>query len=192
MWWWPISNIANEQEIHNQEYLKIIDIVSKSIDLLKNEKMGALIVFERDTKLGEIIDTGTLLKSIPSIPLICNIFYDKSPLHDGALIIKNRLLYAGGCILPLTKRQNINRELGTRHRAAIGITESSDAISVVLSEETKKISIVSNGVLTTYNDINAFKTNLKKLILENVETDKYPKIFGAFNFKKSKNKSDCQ
>lgn len=183
--WWPINNITNEEEYYNIEYTKIVNIVSNAIISLSNEKMGALIVFERDTKLGEIIDTGTILKSVPSVPLICNVFYDKSPLHDGALIIKNGLLYAGGCILPLTRNQNISHELGTRHRAAIGITENSDAISVVLSEETGKVSIAINGVLRTYSDINIFKMSLEKFILKNTENEKYPKVFRN-NFKKAK------
>lgn len=187
--WWPINNITNEEENYNKTYSQIIDIISDSIFSLRNEQMGALVVFERDTKLGEIIDTGTVLKSVPSIPLICNIFYDKSPLHDGALIIKNGLIYAAGCILPLTTRyQNVNRDLGTRHRAAIGITENSDAISIVLSEESGNISIATNGSLRVFLDMKAFKTNLKKLILINPEIERKSKVLSALNnLKKQKN-----
>lgn len=183
--WVPINSVTDEQELYNNKYEKIINIVSDSVISLSDERMGALIVFERETKLGEIIDTGTILKSVPSVPLVCNIFYNKSPLHDGALVIKEGLLYAGGCILPLTKNRSINKDLGTRHRAAIGITENSDAVSIVVSEETGKISIVTNGVLKTYQDINMFRNSLKKLILKNINTEKHQKIlFNLNNFRK--------
>lgn len=185
--WWPMTNMTNEEEYYNIQYAKIINIISDAIVSLSSEKMGALIVFEKDTKLGEIIDTGTIIKSVPSVPLVCNIFFDKSPLHDGALIIKNGLLYASGCILPLTKNQNIDRDLGTRHRAAIGITENSDAVSIVLSEETGKVSIATNGALEIYSNMNIFKINLERLILRNVDNEKYPKVFNTLtNFRKTK------
>ena len=134
--------------------------------------MGALIVFERKTKLGEVIDTGTIIKSAPSVPMICNIFYTKAPLHDGALIIRNGLLYAGGCILPLTKNNRLKKDLGTRHRAAIGISENSDAVVVVVSEETGRISIVINGILKSYSDMETFKIELEEALIDRAENIK--------------------
>ena len=101
---------------------------------LSDTRTGALIVFENETLLGNVIDSGTLLNAKPSKALIKNVFYPKTPLHDGAMVIRNGKILAAGCILPLTKKQ-LNTRFGTRHRAAVGLTEESDAIVVVVSEE---------------------------------------------------------
>lgn len=115
---------------------------------LSDTRTGALIVFENETLLGNVIDSGTLLNAKPSKALIKNVFYPKTPLHDGAMVIRNDKILAAGCILPLTKKQ-LNTRFGTRHRAAVGLTEESDAIVVVVSEETGSISVARNGVLTS-------------------------------------------
>ena len=115
---------------------------------LSDTRTGALIVFENETLLGNVIDSGTLLNAKPSKALIKNVFYPKTPLHDGAMVIRNGKILAAGCILPLTKKQ-LNTRFGTRHRAAVGLTEESDAIVVVVSEETGSISVARNGVLTS-------------------------------------------
>ncbi len=130
---------------------KIYKALSDTADtcaVFSKSKTGALIVFERETPLGEIADTGTLLNSDVSPALLGNIFFNKAPLHDGAIIIREGKILAAGCILPLSDNLNISQELGTRHRAAIGITESSDAVVVVVSEETGSISVALNGILT--------------------------------------------
>lgn len=115
---------------------------------LSDTRTGALIVFENETLLGNVIDSGTLLNAKPSKALIKNVFYPKTPLHDGAMVIRNGKILAAGCILPLTKKQ-LNTRFGTRHRAAVGLTEESDAIVIVVSEETGSISVARNGVLTS-------------------------------------------
>lgn len=115
---------------------------------LSDTRTGALIVFENDTLLGNVIDSGTMLNARPSKALIKNVFYPKTPLHDGAMVIRNGKILAAGCILPLTKKQ-LNTRFGTRHRAAVGLTEESDAIVIVVSEETGSISVARNGVLTS-------------------------------------------
>ena len=145
----------------------LIKVISNAVSELSNDKTGALIVLERKTKLGDIIDTGTIIKSQPSVALICNIFFNKAPLHDGALIVRQGTLYAGGCILPLTKHNDLSKNLGTRHRAAVGISENSDAAAIVVSEETGNISIALNGVLKTYKDINLFEKDLNHLLINN-------------------------
>lgn len=127
-----------------------IEATIKACSNMSDSKTGALIVFENDTLLGNIIDSGTLINAKPSRALIENIFYPKTPLHDGALVIRNGRVYAAGCILPLTKK-DLNSKYGTRHRAAVGLSEESDAIVVVVSEETGAISYAKNGVL--YHDI---------------------------------------
>lgn len=126
---------------------KAINAVVDGVGILQQLKMGALIVFERKTKLGDIIETGTQINCEPSGQIVGNIFFNKAPLHDGAMIIRDGMIHAAGCILPLTKNTSVSAELGTRHRAALGVSEESDAVVLVVSEETGQISVAVNGVL---------------------------------------------
>lgn len=126
---------------------KAINAVVDGVGILQQLKMGALIVFERKTKLGDIIETGTQINCEPSGQIVGNIFFNKAPLHDGAMIIRDGMIHAAGCILPLTKNTSVSAELGTRHRAALGVSEESDAVVVVVSEKTGQISVAVNGVL---------------------------------------------
>ncbi len=128
-----------------EQWHKAIDA---AVDTLQRQKMGALIVMERSTRLGEIVRSGTVIEAEPSGELISNIFFNKAPLHDGAMIIRDGKVYAAGCILPLTDDQQISRELGTRHRAGVGMSENSDAVVVIVSEETGTVSIAEGGELT--------------------------------------------
>lgn len=124
-----------------------IEQVCAAASDMSKSKTGALIVFEKSTKIGEYAATGTVINSNVNSFLIKNIFYNKAPLHDGALIIRNNRIYAAGCVLPLTSQSDLNRDLGTRHRAAVGVSENSDSVVVVVSEETGRISVAVNGVL---------------------------------------------
>lgn len=124
----------------------INEICDAVFDMAKS-KTGAILVFERSTKLGDLILTGTVINANVSSFLIKNIFFNKAPLHDGAMIIRDNRLYAAGCLLPLSTNSDIIRDLGTRHRAAIGMSETSDAVIVVVSEETGIVSIAHDGVL---------------------------------------------
>ena len=121
-------------------------IVDAMIDMSRT-KTGALLVIEGSTRLGDIIKSGTVIDAAISTELIMNVFYPKSPLHDGALILRGERMVAAGCVLPLTQNVSLSRELGTRHRAAIGMSEAADCLVVVVSEETGKISTAHNGVL---------------------------------------------
>ena len=133
---------------YNAAVSKTVNSVCKAAVDMSDKKIGALIIFERDLPLGEIIDTGTVVDAKVSSQIIGNVFYPKAPLHDGAAIIRNNRLYAAGCILPLTDRnKEVAKELGTRHRAAIGMSEQSDALVLVVSEETGAISIAQGGTL---------------------------------------------
>lgn len=123
-----------------------IESVCKACSDMSDQKIGALICFENNTLLGDVIATGTEMHAKVSKELVENIFFPKSPLHDGAMVIRDGKIYAAGCILPLTKK-TVSTALGTRHRAGIGLTEQSDAIVVIVSEETGFISVVQNGVL---------------------------------------------
>ena len=145
--------------------MECINNVSAACDDFSNDKTGALIVFERSTKLGDVIRTGTIINSDPAVFLIKNIFYNKAPLHDGALIIRDFKLCSAGCFLPLSQNENIVKDLGTRHRAAIGMSEISDSIVVVVSEETGTISIAHNGVLTRDYDSKSLRDELVKILI---------------------------
>lgn len=123
-----------------------IEATCKASSDMSDQHVGALIVFENETMLGDIIASGTELHAKASRQLIENVFFPKSPLHDGALVIRDGRLYAAGCILPLTKK-SVSSALGTRHRAGIGLTEQSDAVVVIVSEETGAISVAMGGVL---------------------------------------------
>ncbi|MBS5164664.1 MAG: diadenylate cyclase CdaA [Butyricicoccus pullicaecorum] len=110
-------------------------------------RTGALMVFERQERISEIINTGTRIDAEPSAELIKNIFFHNSPLHDGALVVREGRLFSAGCVLPLSGNQTLSRDLGTRHRAAVGMSEVSDAVLVVVSEETGAISVAIGGML---------------------------------------------
>ncbi len=127
-----------------------IDAICDSCVELSATYTGALIVVERQTKLGEQIDNGTILNAQPSKELFGNIFYPKTPLHDGAVIMRDGMIMAAACFLPKPQKEElVNKKLGSRHRAAIGMSENSDAIVIVVSEETGAISVAENGILTS-------------------------------------------
>ena len=124
-----------------------VDAIVDAAKRLSFSKTGALIVIERTTKIGEFISTGTVVNGELSSELLRALFFDKAPLHDGAVVIRGGRIYAAGCYLPLSERTDISKGLGTRHRAAIGLSEQSDAIVVVVSEETGTISVACKGEL---------------------------------------------
>ena len=146
----------------------IYKVVIAAEEMAKS-KTGALIVFERDIKIQDIIETGIKLDAEISPQMLVNIFVPKTPLHDGAVVISNNKITAAACILPLADDKDIARELGTRHRAAIGISKESDAIAVVVSEETGKISIAKDGTLIA--DVK--EDALKRILIKNLVTAKF-------------------
>lgn len=157
---------GRDREEENSQTRRAINAVADACMNLQRLRMGALIVFERETKLGEIIDTGTIVEAKPSAPIIGNIFFNKAPLHDGAMIIRDGVVYAAGCILPLTSNDSVSVDLGTRHRAALGMSENSDAVVVVVSEETGQVSIALNGILTRNYTRETLVNELESLLLE--------------------------
>ena len=160
----------------DDEVKACIDAVCKSVVTMSDKKIGALIVFERKTMLGDIANTGTIVNAEASYEMIGNIFFPKSPLHDGALLIRDTKLFAAGCILPLTANSDLNSQLGTRHRAALGMSENSDAVVVVVSEETGTISIAINGsIKRDYNSV-TLKEELLNQLLDS-ESNKPKSIF---------------
>lgn len=162
---------VKEKESEKTETRAAIAGVVEAVAILQQLRMGALIVFECHTKLGEIVETGTVVEGDPSAQLIANIFYNKAPLHDGAMIIRGGRIYAAGCILPLTSSDSVSAELGTRHRAALGMSENSDAVVVVVSEETGQISIAAGGRLTrNYNRLSLAEMLEKTLLGDSSDT----------------------
>lgn len=153
----------------------IHEIVTAAVDLSKT-KTGALIVLERETKLGDVMKTGTTLNAEVSAPLLENIFVVNTPLHDGAVIIRGNKILMANCLLPLTSNGNLSLELGTRHRAAIGISEASDAVVVVVSEETGKISVAVNGTLTRNMSEDTLTKALTKMLGAMAQPDTFDKI----------------
>ena len=152
----------------------------KAIDEFSAHKTGALIVIERETALKDIGETGTLLDAEISAELLGNLFYVGSPLHDGAVIIKNGRIYAAGCVLPLTQNKELSKELGTRHRAGIGITENSDAVAFIVSEESGIISMAIDGKLSRFLDLKTVeKTILNLLLTATTEEKKRPHTLQA-------------
>ena len=145
-------HILGANDAESREYIegwqKAIRAVCGGAEQLQREKMGALIVFERNTRLGEIAQTGTQIDAEPTAELVANIFFNKAPLHDGAMILRDGKVAAAACILPLTEDTTISRSLGTRHRAGVGMSENSDALVVIVSEETGTLSLAKGGELT--------------------------------------------
>ena len=145
-------------------------ICQAALDLSRN-KTGGLIVIERKNKLDDLIHTGVDIDAVVSPYLIRNIFYEGAPLLDGALIIRNGRIFAAGCILPITHRLDVNPDLGTRHRAAIGMSENTDAVIIVISEETGIISIACNGEFTRDYNHRTLKNELLRLLDEGKSDD---------------------
>ncbi|MCC8068234.1 MAG: diadenylate cyclase CdaA, partial [Ruminococcus sp.] len=175
----PLFSFMSEQittPIEKWQYA--IDMICLSCEELSASTTGALFVLERNTKLDVQIKTGTIMNAIPSKELFGNIFYPKTPLHDGAVIMRDGVIHAAACFLPKPEREEfIDKKLGSRHRAAIGMSENSDAIIVVVSEETGTISVAENGVIKRDFDKNTLKEYLvNKMIPEPDSTPSTPKF----------------
>ncbi|WNX85373.1 diadenylate cyclase CdaA [Agathobaculum sp. NTUH-O15-33] len=151
---------------------KAIDATVAACGDMSKTKTGVLIVFERTERLGEIVATGTLVDAAPSPELLKNVFFKNSPLHDGAMIVRDGRVYAAGCVLPLSGSQNLSRDLGTRHRAAVGMSESADCVLVVVSEETGAISVAIGGMLKRHLSTETLQKVLESELLEEEKPDK--------------------
>jgi diadenylate cyclase len=144
-------------EIQDEDINKAVEEIVEAAASLSRQKIGALIVIERETGLNEVVETGTLINGKVSSGLLINIFIPNTPLHDGAVVIKGDTVKAAGCFLPLTDNMSLSKELGTRHRAALGISEKSDCLAIVVSEETGAISIAEKGILARYLDVKTLR-----------------------------------
>lgn len=158
------NNFFNKSilDIQDEDAKKVSSEIVTAMSSLSRQKIGALLVLERKTGLNEIVETGTKLDALISSELLINIFIPNTPLHDGAVIIKGDKIKAAACFLPLTDSKLVSKELGTRHRAALGISEKSDSLTIIVSEETGAISITENGEITRYID----EDTLREILLE--------------------------
>lgn len=155
-----------DEDIDKDKMLSTIHSVAQCSKQLAEKKIGALIVIERNTKIMDIVRTGIMLDSQVSAELLINIFYPKAPLHDGAVIISGNRVKAAGCFLPLSQNDSLDTELGTRHRAGLGISETSDCAVVIVSEETGKISLACDGSLTRNMSWQVLEEALKNLLIK--------------------------
>lgn len=155
--------------IDKEEATKMVGEIVTAVENMSSKKTGALIVIEKETALNDIVESGTIVDGAISVELIENIFYLGSPLHDGATILRGTRLYASGCVLPLTQNKSLSKDMGTRHRAGLGMSENSDAFVIIVSEETGIISIAQNGRLTRFLDGKTLEKELYHLYLEDNE-----------------------
>ena len=150
------------RDVGKEELYATVHKLVDAVDDFSSTRTGALIVIERETMLNDIVETGVIVDAEISVRLLGNLFYEGSPLHDGAVIIRGIRIHAASCVLPLTKRTSIGKNLGTRHRAGVGLSEVSDAFIIIVSEETGAISVARNGTLRRFLDL---KT-LEKMLLD--------------------------
>lgn len=158
---------ARPMALLNQEALEVLlNEVVKAIKILSKNNTGALIIIEKETGINDFIETGIKIDGIVSAEFLVNIFIPKSPLHDGAVVIRGDRVIAASCFLPLSENPNLSKELGTRHRAALGLTEQSDSIALIVSEETGVISVAEEGRLTRYLD----EITLREILAKRLQT----------------------
>lgn len=168
---------AENNAAYIDQWNKAIVATVDALEILQKQKMGALVVMERSTRLGEIVRSGTIMEAEPSAALISAVFYNKAPLHDGAMIMRDGKVYAAACILPLSDNLQISRELGTRHRAGVGMSENSDAVVIILSEETGAISVAEAGELKrNFTRETLIKTLEERILWSGEESEPLKKI----------------
>lgn len=165
-------NIVSGQfrSLDKENAIEVVKEIVAAVDDFSATRTGALIVFERETLLNDIIETGTIVDARISVRLLGNLFYEGSPLHDGAVIIRGDRIHAASCVLPLTEKKNIGRNLGTRHRAGLGVSEVSDALVIVVSEETGVISVAENGNFRRFMDLKSVEKILLGVYMPQEET----------------------
>lgn len=153
------------KNIDKEHAIGIVDEIVAAIDDFSSTRTGALIAIERETMLNDISETGAIVDAKISVRLLGNLFYEGSPLHDGAVIIRGDRIHAASCVLPLTQNKNLGRNLGTRHRAGAGLSEVCDALIIIVSEETGVISVAENGTLKRFMDLKSIEKMLLSLYM---------------------------
>lgn len=160
----PLKSLKNIGESRDEKATaRFIRELCDAVSDMSNDHTGAIIVLERQTKLGDIVKSGIVINADLSSFLLKNIFFNKAPLHDGAVVVRGERVYAAGCFLPLSSNSEIIKDLGTRHRAGIGMSENSDAVVIIVSEETGVISVATGGNLKRNYNYNTLKSELEKI-----------------------------
>jgi diadenylate cyclase len=159
------------RDIGKEELYATVHKIVDAVDDFSSTRTGALIAIERETTLNDIIETGVIVDAEISVRLLGNLFYEGSPLHDGAVIIRGVRIHAASCVLPLTNRTSIGKNLGTRHRAGVGLSEVSDAFIIIVSEETGAISVARNGTLRRFLDLKTLEKMLLDVYLPSGDTN---------------------
>ena len=175
--------ISRSSIVDDEERMRVIDEVVLACERMSEQKIGALIAFERAVRLAEYGDTGIYLDAVVSEELLGNIFIPNTPLHDGAILIRENRVVAAGCLLPLTQDQNLSSALGTRHRAGIGLTEQGDALVVIVSEETGAISYAYGDHIYRHLDGDNLRNMLRNYLLKG--NDNRLRLGEFFNWRKS-------
>lgn len=157
------------RDIGKEEMYATVHKIVDAVDDFSSTQTGALMAIERETMLSDISESGVIVDAEISVRLLGNLFYEGSPLHDGAVIIRGDRVHAASCVLPLTERQNIGKNLGTRHRAALGLSEVSDAFVIVVSEETGAISVAQNGEFKRFLDLKTLEKMLLDIYLPSLD-----------------------
>lgn len=168
--------VRHAQTVGNEALIQVIDELVRCTQVLSKNRIGALIAIERTTGLQNYVETGIKIDGVVSSEFLLNVFIPNTPLHDGAVIIRSDRVAAAGCFLPLSESNAIQKELGTRHRAAIGLTEVSDSVVVIVSEETGAVSVAIDGVLTRFLD----EKSLKELLSRELQVDTTTKSYVPF------------
>lgn len=160
-----LMNTNSFRNIDKNKAVETVDSLVSAIDDFSATRTGALIAIERDTMLNDIIETGVVVDAEISIRLLGNLFYEGSPLHDGGVIIRGARIHAASCVFPLTEKKNIGRNLGTRHRAGVGLSEVCDALIIIVSEETGVVSIAEDGKIRRFVDLKTIEKMLLNMYL---------------------------
>jgi diadenylate cyclase len=167
-----LAQMGETQFLHtltSAEELKSLEEIVRAAISLSNRKIGALIAIERDTSLKDFVEMGTPLDAKVSKEILLSLFHPTSPIHDGAVVIRGNRIVAAGCFLPITMSPEISRSLGTRHRAGLGLTEETDAVVIIISEETGEVSMAINGKLETHLDMGTLRNVLTDLFTKKVK-----------------------
>ena len=167
--------------LNAEEADTLVNEIDKVVFSMSAKKIGALIVLEREIGINEIIDTGIRVDGLVTAPFMMNVFIPNTPLHDGAAVIRGNRMIAAGCLLPLTENRSLSTELGTRHRAALGLSEQCDAVVVIVSEETGIVSIAENGHITRRLNSEQLKNRLRPLLTKDDPTLKMKDIKNVFD-----------
>lgn len=176
----------NILDLQKAEASDAVEAITSAVASLARQKIGAIIVIERSVGLKDLIETGTTIDGIVTPELLINIFIPNTPLHDGAVIIRHNKVVAAGCFLPLSDNMSISKEMGTRHRAALGISEKSDSLSIVVSEETGVISIAESAEISRYLDIETLEDILKRVYYTDEEPENLMNLWRNSNESKRK------